>query len=59
MYMGGIAGLIGTFYYESAMGANAVPIVCILIAIICALIATPMRYPKIRFQRPAAAAVSS
>ena len=40
MYMGGIAGLIGTFYYESAMGANAVPWVCIVIAIICALIAS-------------------
>ena len=24
MYMGGIAGLIGTFYYEKAMGADAV-----------------------------------
>ena len=40
MYMGGIAGLIGTFFYERAMGGNAVPILCILIAIICALIAS-------------------
>ena len=40
MYMGGIAGLIGTFYYEKAAGAAAVPIICILIATICALIAS-------------------
>ena len=40
MYMGGIAGLIGTFYYEKATGAAAVPIICVLIAIICALIAS-------------------
>ena len=40
MYMGGIAGLMGTFFYEKAMGANAVPIICILIAVICALIAS-------------------
>ena len=40
MYMGGIASLMGTFYYESAMGDAASPIICILIALICALIAS-------------------
>ena len=40
MYMGGIAGLIGTFYYEKAAGENAIPIVCVLIALVCALIAS-------------------
>ena len=40
MYMGGIASLIGTFYYESAMGSAANPIICILIAVICCLIAS-------------------
>ncbi len=40
MYMGGISGLIGTFYYEKAMGTSTNPFVCILIAIICALIAS-------------------
>ncbi|MBR6090647.1 MAG: ABC transporter permease [Anaerolineaceae bacterium] len=40
MFMGGIAGLIGTFFYEKAMGDAAVPIVCVLIAVICALIAS-------------------
>ena len=40
MYMGGIASLIGTFYYEKAMGDAAVPLICVLIAIICSLIAS-------------------
>ena len=40
MYMGGIASLMGTFYYEKAMGDAASPIICILIALICALIAS-------------------
>ena len=40
MYMGGIASLMGTFFYEKAMGDAASPIICILIALICALIAS-------------------
>ncbi|MBQ4514647.1 MAG: ABC transporter permease [Anaerolineaceae bacterium] len=40
MYMGGIGGLIGAFYYEKALGSAAVPIVCVLIALICAMVAS-------------------
>ncbi len=40
MFMGGIAGLIGTFFYERAMGANASPLLCVIIAIVCAIIAS-------------------
>ncbi len=40
MFMGGIAGLIGTFYYERAMGDAANPLLCVIIAIVCAVIAS-------------------
>lgn len=38
MYLGGIAGLIGVFFYEMK-SPNPIPAVCIIIALICALIA--------------------
>ena len=37
MYMGGIAGLMGAFYYES-LAATPVPFVGMLISLLCALI---------------------
>lgn len=41
MYLGGIAGLIGTFFYERA-AANPNPIVCILIALVFAFAAAAL-----------------
>ena len=38
MYLGGIAGLTGVFFYENSV-ANPNVIVCVLIAIVCAFIA--------------------
>ena len=37
MYMGGIAGLAGAYLYENAV-ANPVPIVCMLISFLCAML---------------------
>ena len=39
MYLGGIASLIGVFYYEKST-PDPVPIICILIALVCAIIAS-------------------
>ncbi len=39
MYMGGIAGLISVFYYE-LNNPNPVPALCILIAVVCAFLAS-------------------
>jgi len=39
MYLGSIASLIGVFYYERYV-ENPIPIVCILIALVCAVIAS-------------------
>ncbi len=39
MFMGGIASLIGTFYYESST-PNPSPILCVLISFSCAVIAS-------------------
>ena len=39
MYLGGIAALIGVFFYE-LNNPNPVPFVCVLIAMLCALIAS-------------------
>lgn len=38
MYLGGIAGLIGVFFYERST-PTPIPIVCILIALVCAIVA--------------------
>ena len=38
MYLGGIAGLTGVFFYENSV-ANPNVIVCVLIAIVCAFVA--------------------
>lgn len=38
MYLGGICGLIGVFYYESSV-ADPNKLICILIALVCAFIA--------------------
>lgn len=34
MYLGGIAGLVGAFFYEAA-AENPIPLVCVLISILC------------------------
>lgn len=39
MYLGGIASLIGVFYYERST-PDPIPIICILIALVCAIIAS-------------------
>lgn len=41
MYLGGIAGLIGVFFYEMNNPAP-VPAVCVLIALVCALVASAL-----------------
>ena len=41
MYLGGIAGLAGTFFYESAV-AEPNKLLCLLIALICALAASAL-----------------
>ena len=41
MYLGGIAGLMGTFFYESA-AANPNPFLCVLIALACAFAAAAL-----------------
>ena len=41
MYLGGIAGLAGTFFYESAV-AEPNKLVCLLIALVCALAASAL-----------------
>ncbi len=41
MYLGGIAALIGVFFYESGT-ENPIPIVCILIAVVCAIVASAL-----------------
>ena len=38
MYLGGIASLVGVFFYESGT-ANPIPAVCVIIALVCAIIA--------------------
>ena len=39
MYLGGIAGLIGTFFYESSV-AEPNKLLCFVIAVVCALVAS-------------------
>ena len=41
MYLGGIAGLAGTFFYEMYV-PNPIPIVCVLIALVCAFAASAL-----------------
>ena len=41
MYLGGIAGLIGVFFYEKNV-ENPIPIVCVIIAILCAFLAAAL-----------------
>lgn len=41
MYLGGIAGLVGTFFYESA-AADPSPVICLIIALVCALVASAL-----------------
>ena len=41
MYLGGIAGLAGTFFYEMG-NPNPIPIVCVLIALVCAFAAAAL-----------------
>jgi len=41
MYLGGIAGLVGTFFYERS-AENPIGIVCVLIAIVCAFAASAL-----------------
>lgn len=41
MYLGGIAGLMGSFFYESA-AANPNPLLCVLIALACAFVAAAL-----------------
>ncbi|MCR4595111.1 MAG: ABC transporter permease [Clostridiales bacterium] len=38
MYMGGISGIIGGYLYEHAAGENAVPILCVIISLLSALL---------------------
>ena len=37
MFMGGVAGLAGSYYYEQAV-ANPNPVVSVLIAMVCAIL---------------------
>ncbi|HBR07766.1 MAG TPA: ABC transporter permease, partial [Clostridiales bacterium] len=39
MYLGGIAGLVGTFFYEASTD-NPNVIICVAISLVCALIAS-------------------
>lgn len=41
MYLGGIAGLMGAFFYENG-NPNAIPGVCVLIAMVCAFAAAAL-----------------
>ena len=41
MYMGGIAALIGVFFYE-LNNPNPIPVVCVIIAMVCALLAAAL-----------------
>ncbi|MDR0951595.1 MAG: ABC transporter permease [Oscillospiraceae bacterium] len=38
MYLGGIAGLVGAFFYEAAAGAAASPVMGVLISLVCAFV---------------------
>lgn len=42
MYVGGISGVVGAFFYEQAMGDRMIPIVAVLIPFVCSLIGSTL-----------------
>lgn len=42
MYVGGISGVVGAFFYEQAFGDNMIPIIAVLIPFICSLIGSTL-----------------
>ncbi len=42
MYVGGVSGVIGAYFYEKALGDNMIPILAVLIPLLCSLVGSTL-----------------